>query len=318
MTSVAATPAGAAGATDVHARPRPQRIVSLLPSATEIAFALGLGERVVGVTFECDAPAQARDGRTVVLGTLDLAGATPAQIDAAVKLAMAQGRDLYRLDEGALAGLDPDLVLTQDLCRVCAVPTSSVDEAMARLGCDATVLTLDPHTLDEVLASIRAVGAATGATEEAADLVAILRMRLASLRHRLAGHGRRTVALLEWPDPVFAPGHWVPEIVYAAGGLELLGTTGKPSVQVGMDKVHALAPEVVVVAPCGFDLERSVAAALDVLPTLPADAEVWAIDASAYVARPGPRLVEGAEAIAWALHPDAVPEPPAGRIARVR
>jgi iron complex transport system substrate-binding protein len=279
---------------------------------------LGLADRVVGVTFECDFPPAARSTATVVLGALDHAGSTPAEVDAAVRAALAAGVDLYRLDLDALRALDPDLVLTQDLCRVCAVPTGAVDAALDRLGCPAQVLTLDPHTLDEVLGSVVAVGEAAGAEIAASALVAQLGSRLAALSRSVAGRPRQRVALLEWSDPPFAAGHWVPELVRAAGGDEVLGVSGRPSREVTWAAVAGASPDVVVVAPCGFDLPAACAAAAEVLPRLPPGVAVWAVDGSAYVARPGPRLVEGAEALAWALHPDAVPVPPPGRVARVR
>jgi iron complex transport system substrate-binding protein len=182
------------------------RIVSLLPSTTEILFALGAGDDVVGVTFECDYPEEARTRRIVSTSAMP-EGLTPAEIDAFVADAMRRGEDLYRLDAGALAGLDADLVVTQDLCAVCAVDVSVVDDALAHLGCTAEVLTCDPHTLDEVLASVERLGAAAGRTDEAAALVADQRRRIAAVTERVAGLPRPRVVLLEWTDPPFAPGH---------------------------------------------------------------------------------------------------------------
>ena len=206
------------------------RIVSLLPSTTEILFDLGAGDDVVGVTFECDYPAEART-RTIVSTSAMPEGLGTAEIDAWVADAMRRGEDLYHLDAGALSGLDADLVVTQDLCAVCAVDVSVVDDALAHLGCTAEVLTIDPHTMDEVLASIETLGKATGREESAATLVAALRARLDAVVHRVAGRPRPRTLLLEWTEPPFAPGHWVPEMVELAGGESVLGTPGEKSVR---------------------------------------------------------------------------------------
>src|SRR3954452_8661934 len=189
------------------------RIVSLLPSTTEILFALGAGEDVVGVTFECDHPAEARS-RAVVSTSAIPDGLAPDRIDSFVGEALPRGEDLFHLDEGALAGLDADLVVTQDLCAVCAVDVSVVDDALAHLGCRAEVLTVDPGTLDEVFASIEVLGKATGHEEEAARLVRDQRQRLAATWARVAWRPQRPrVMFLEWTDPPFAPGHWIPEMI---------------------------------------------------------------------------------------------------------
>jgi iron complex transport system substrate-binding protein len=282
------------------------RIVSLLPSTTEILFDIGAGDDVVGVTFECDHPAQARS-RTIVSTSAMPEGLSPAQIDAFVAEAMRSGEDLYHLDAGALAGLDADLVVTQDLCAVCAVDVSVVDEALQHLGCSAEVLTIDPHTLDEVLASVATLGKATGTEQRADALVADLRARLDEVVRRTAGRVPRRTLVLEWTDPPFAPGHWVPEMVGLAGGESVLGAPGQKSHRVTWDDVRSSRPDVVVCAPCGYGLGQSVALAGDlvaagVLPDVP----VWAVDANASFARPGPRLVDGVEALAGILHPDAV------------
>jgi iron complex transport system substrate-binding protein len=280
------------------------RIVSLLPSTTEILFDLGAGDDVVGVTFECDHPPEART-RTIVSTSAMPERLRPAEIDAFVASAMSRGEDLYRLDEGALSGLDADLVVTQDLCAVCAVDVSVVDDALAHLGCTAEVLTIDPHTMDQVFDSIAALGKATGHETEATELVAELRDRLSAIRRRLAGHPRPRVMLLEWTDPPFAPGHWVPEMIEAAGGEPLLGTAGEKSRRVTWEQVHAADPEVVVVAPCGFDRAGSQALADELVASgvLPAGVPVHAVDANAAWARPGTRLVDGVEELAEILHP---------------
>jgi iron complex transport system substrate-binding protein len=279
------------------------RIVSLLPSTTEILFAIGAGDDVVGVTFECDHPPEART-RTIVSTSAMPEDLAPAEIDAFVASAMSRGEDLYHLDEGALSGLDADLVVTQDLCAVCAVDVSVVDDALAHLGCTAEVLTIDPHTMDQVFDSIGVLGKATGHEAEAADLVAGLRDRLSAVRRRVAGRPRPRVMLLEWTDPPFAPGHWVPEMIEAAGGEPLLGTAGEKSRRVTWEQVHAAAPEVVVVAPCGFDRAGSQTLADELVASggLPAGVPVHAVDANAAWARPGTRLVDGVEELAALLH----------------
>lgn len=280
------------------------RIVSLLPSTTEILFAIGAGDDVVGVTFECDHPPEART-RTIVSTSAMPEGLAPAEIDAFVASAMSRGEDLYRLDEGALSALDADLVVTQDLCAVCAVDVSVVDDALAHLGCTAEVLTIDPHTLDQVFDSIGVLGEATGHQTQATDLVAGLRDRLSAVRRRVAGRPRPRVMLLEWTDPPFAPGHWVPEMIEAAGGEALLGTAGEKSRRVTWEQVHAADPEVVVVAPCGFDRAGSQALADELVAggALPTGVPVHAVDANAAWARPGTRLVDGVEELAGLLHP---------------
>ncbi|MEM8620763.1 MAG: cobalamin-binding protein [Actinomycetota bacterium] len=279
------------------------RIVSLLPSATEILFALGLGDQVVGVTFECDYPPAARTSR-VVSNTAMPEGLTPAEIDRVVKERMAAGEDLYRLERDALADLDPDLVVTQDLCEVCAVATSNVDEALEVLGIDADVLTLDPPRLEDVIDSIAIVAAATGTESTAIDLSASLHRRLDDLAQRLDGAPRPRVAVLEWTAPPFASGHWVPDLIAAAGGDEVLGTPGGRSVEVTWRELATAAPDVVIVAPCGYRLDGATELAESLVGEgmLPDDVAVWAVDADAFVVRPGPRVVDGAEIFASLLH----------------
>lgn len=280
------------------------RIVSLLPSTTEILFALGAGDEVVGVTFECDFPLQARHRRVVSTSAMP-EGLEPGEIDAWVSAAMARGEDLYRLDEGALAELDADLVVTQDLCAVCAVDVSTVDAALAHLGCRAEVLTCDPHTLEEVWGSVEAIGRATGRDEAAARIVAEQRARLDAVRARVAGRPPVPVAFLEWTDPPYAPGHWIPEMITAAGGTPVLGEAGQKSVRTTWEALHAAAPEVVVVAPCGYDRPtcQQHADALVAAGRLPDGVRVHAVDANASWARPALRLVDGVEELAGVLHP---------------
>ncbi len=292
------------------------RIVSLLPSATEIVYALGVDDRLVGVTFECDEPARARTDKAVVVGGRDTSGMTPGEIDAYVREQAAAGADLYHLHRGALAGADPDLILTQDLCWVCALPSHTVSDALDYLGCSAQVLALDPHSLDEVLMSIVAVGAAAGVPERAADVVSGLRARLAAVDTAVAGRPRPRVAVVEWVDPPFPGGHWIPDLVSAAGGEPVGMLAGQRSRGVDWSFVTTARPDVVVVAPCGFHLAGAVEQAATVAGAVP-DAAIWAIDGDGIVVRPGPRLVDGVEALASVIHPGAVAPAP-GRVQRVR
>jgi iron complex transport system substrate-binding protein len=230
-------------------------------------------------------------------------GLSPAEIDAYVGAAVARGEDLYHLAADALASLDPTLVVTQDLCAVCAVDVTAVDDALAHLGCRAEVLTIDPHTLEEVLDSVLLLGKVTGRDEAASELVGTLRLRMAAVWRSTMGRPRPRVAVLEWTDPPYAPGHWIPEMVELAGGHSVLGTAGEKSVRITWEHVHAARPDVVVVAPCGYDRagaqvqsDRLVADGL-----LPAGVRVHAVDADGMWARPGPRLVDGIEELAEVL-----------------
>lgn len=292
------------------------RIASLLPSATEIVYALGLAEQLVGVTFECDYPPDPRQGRAVLVGGLDTHGLDTAAIDALVREKVAAGEDLYRLDEVAFRAAAPDVVLTQDLCRVCALPGGAVDDALASLGCSADVVTLDPHTLEDVLGTVLTVGEATGTADRAATLVDQLRTRIDAVRHAVAGRPRPTVFVLEWPDPPFVAGHWVPELVAAAGGEAVLARPGARSVPTSWDDVAAAGPHIVIVASCGFDLAGTTAHARAVLEHVPAEARVWAMDAGAVLVRPGPRVVDGVEALASMLHGVGTVGPGLARLVR--
>jgi iron complex transport system substrate-binding protein len=292
------------------------RLVSLLPSATEIVYALGLDDQLVGVTFECDEPAAARLDKAVVVGGRDTSGMSPAEIDGYVRQQVAAGKDLYTLDSGALAALAPELILAQDLCRVCALPADHIQQALDYLGCTADVVTLDPHSLDDVLATILTIGARAGAGPRAEDLVAALRTRLAAVAARTAGRRRPRVAMIEWTDPPFTAGHWVPDLVVAAGGQPVAAQAGERSVQTSWDTIAGAAPEVVVVAPCGFDLDGATVQARAVAHLIPG-ADVWAIDANGLIVRPGPRLVDGIEALASILHPDDAARVPAGQVRRI-
>jgi iron complex transport system substrate-binding protein len=301
---------------------RVHRIASLLPSATEWVYALGLDADLVAVTFECDHPVQARTEKQVVVGGLDTAGLTPAEIDAAVRAKAAAGEDLYTLDAAALAALAPDVVLTQDLCRVCALPAGAVGQALATVGCPGTIVTLDPRRLDDVLDGALDVAGACGVPERGHELRAALQARLDAVARAVDGAPRPRVLVLEWSDPPFLAGHWVPDLVTAAGGEPVLAAPGDRSTTCTWDDVAAVDVDVVLVAPCGYGLSGAVTQARAISARLPTGAAVLAVDAGAVITRPGPRVVDGVEAIAAALHPGRgiVPRPdllfelsPAGR-----
>jgi iron complex transport system substrate-binding protein len=281
------------------------RIASLLPAATDIVYALGLGDELVAATFECDIPADQRAQVATIVGGRDTSQLTPAEIDAYVRSQSARGADLYTLHEGALAAAAPDLVLTQDLCRVCAIDSGRVDDALRHLGCDAEVVTLDPHSVDQILESIVAVGARAGVPDTAVRLVASLRARLAHVAECVGQRPRPRVAVIEWTDPVFGAGHWIPDMVRLAGGTPVACHPAARSVPMTWDAVTQEQPDVVVVAPCGFGLDGAADQATAVAEHFPG-ADVWGIDADALVVRPGPRVVEGVEAMAGILHPAAV------------
>lgn len=291
------------------------KIVSLLPSATEIVYALGLGDDLEGVSFECDYPEAAR-GVAIVSGTaLPTDGSLSAgQIDAEVSTRIAVGDSIYTLDDARIRSIDPDLILAQDLCRVCAVPSGAVEEALDVIGCHAEVVSLDPESLDDVIGCIRTVGRATGTAPRAEELVADLRRRVDTVRQRVAHRNRQRVFVLEWPDPPFNAGHWVPDMVMAAGGVPVLAEPGERSRRLTWDEIGAEEIDVTVFAPCGFDLAGAVAQAADFLdrPEAGALGRIIAVDANAFFSRPGPRVVDGVELLAELLHPEARDRVPAG------
>jgi len=251
-----------------------------------------------------------------VVGGRDTRGMSPGEIDRYVRAQLAAGADLYTLHARALAALRPDLILTQDLCQVCALPAGQVDEALDYLGCQADVLSLDPHSLDDVLESIVAVGERVGVPDRAAQLVAGLRDRMDQISARVAGLPRPKVAVIEWTDPPFAAGHWIPDLVSMAGGEPVAARRGLRSVPTTWASIAAVQPDLLIVAPCGYHLTGAAEQAQAVAAAMPG-IPVWAIDADGIVVRPGPRLVDGVEAVASILHPDAVPGVPPGRIACV-
>ncbi len=288
------------------------RIVSLLPSATEICFALGLGQSLVGVTHECDFPPQAEFKPIMTEATLPEQGGAPGDIDRHVREAVHQGSSLYRVRQEELARARPDLILTQELCEVCAVAYPQVLDAARLLPGRPTVLSLEPTTLAGVLRSILEVGAATGTRERAAELVRGLWARVDAVRGAVAGRERPRVACLEWVDPLMSGGHWVPDQVAVAGGMDVLGVAGERSRRLSADELRAAAPEVLLCMPCGYRLEGA-AEQLGILRAQPfwnelpavSSGQVYAVDGSWYFNRPGPRVIDGIEILAKILHPDA-------------
>jgi iron complex transport system substrate-binding protein len=288
------------------------RIVSLVPSATEMLFALGLGDEVTAVTHECDHPAAALELPKV---TRDLIGPglEPGEIDRAVRELTEQGKAIYALDEERLRALQPDLIVTQALCAVCAVSYDDVKAVAERIEPEPRVLSLDPHTLGEVLGDVRTLAGATDAKDAGVDLIQAAASRIDRVRLAVRGQEPVRVAALEWLDPVFVAGHWTPQLIEYAGGVDVLGLPGEHSDVRGWEEVAAARPEVVVVMPCGYDAERALEEAYEFADELEAVGarRVVAVDAAAYFSRPGPRLVDGLELLAHVLHPERVPEAPA-------
>jgi iron complex transport system substrate-binding protein len=280
------------------------RVVSLLPSATEIVAELGCVDLLVGRSEECDWPPDVLALPVVSRARIDTRSLASYEVDDVVREAIAGGRSLYVVDESLLRSLAPDLVLTQDLCAVCAVASGEL------CALDVPTLSLDPRTLDHIAESVELVAAALGVPDRGRERAARMRRELDDVRTSVAGLDRPRVFVAEWVDPPYAPGHWIPELVSVAGGECVLGTVGEHSFPVGWDDVRAAGPEVLVLAPCGYDAHRAAEEPfpVDVAP------RVVAVDASAYYARPAPRVVEGARQLAHLLHPDEVPDPGAPAI----
>jgi iron complex transport system substrate-binding protein len=292
------------------------RIVSLVPHATELLFALGLGDDVVAVTHECDHPAAARELPRVTRDALP-DGLAAAQIDAAVRERTERGEAIYELDAALLTELEPELIVTQALCPVCAVSYDEVRAVAQRMPSRPNVVALDPHTMGEALGDVRTLASVTGARDRGVDLIARSAARIDRVRLAVRGARRPRVAALEWFDPVFIAGHWTPQLIDMAGGEDLLGNPGERSEVATWETVAAAEPEVVVAMPCGYDAERAHEEALNHAGELArvGARRVVAVDAAAYFSRPGPRLVDGLELLAHVLHPDRVPEAPAEPIA---
>jgi iron complex transport system substrate-binding protein len=287
------------------------RICSLVPAATEILFALGLGDHVVGVTHECDWPPESAERPKVTASVLETAELTSAEIDRAVATAAEEGRPLYAVDEETWSAIEADVVVAQALCEVCAVSTDALDEIVAARALDVEVVPFSPSSLNEVLASIVGLGVRMDAEGAADELAAGMRSRLDRVRAALAEvETSPRVFVSEWLDPPFAAGHWVPDMVALAGGTEVAGMSGEPSHRMRWTDVAALEPDVVVLAPCGFDLDRTLSelVTLDLSANLLGTAarqesRVFAVDANAYFSRPAPRLVDGVELLAYLVHP---------------
>lgn len=288
------------------------RIVSLLPSATEIAAALGLGDQVVGISHECDFPAALTD-RPRLTSSILAHGLSPAEIDDAVKRATFEGRPLYAVDGALLSTLKPDLILTQGVCAVCAVTEKTVADSVSLLTpeqvCSAPVLSLEGKNLDGILSDLHAVAEAAGVPERAAAVEADMRRRLGDW----TVPGTRRVAVLEWPDPFWFAGHWVPEMVAAAGGRDVRGTPGAPSGRITDEELLALDPEVIVVGSCGYGLEQNRAfaetlAKSDLVRRIPSLQALWAMDANSFLSRPAPRVARGVEVLR-AILGDGPPPP---------
>ena len=288
------------------------RIASLVPSATELLFALGVGDQVVAVTHECDFPPEAANKPHLTRSVIP-AGLAATEIDSAVRERTGRGEALYELDTYELRELDVDLIVTQAVCEVCAVSFDDVRAIAEELPSTPEVMSLDPSTLGEVLADVPRLAEAAGAEEAGERLVEESGERLDAVRRAVDGAPRPRVAALEWLDPVYVGGHWVPQMVELAGGEDVLGLAGERSRTVGWDELEAASPEVIVAMPCGYYAERAAKEALDQAARLaPLAARVIAVDAAAYFSRPGPRLVDGVEWLGHLLHPDLVPAPSEG------
>jgi iron complex transport system substrate-binding protein len=299
------------------------RIVSLLASATEIVCALGLEDRLVGISHECDHPPEVLDRPRVSRPRFDPGGLDSGQVDEAVRRAMAEHGSVYEIDGDRLEELEPDLVLTQAVCEVCAVPTAGVREVVDDRGLDARVVSLDAHSLAEILASVAAVGRAAGEVARAERLRDGLDDRLRAVGEAVADAERPRVLAVEWLDPPFAPGHWVPEMVRLAGGRNLLGEPKARSREVAWEAMEELDPDALVVMPCGYGLQEARADAdrhadrlAGVARRAVEEERAWVVDASSYFNRSGPRVVDGVEILGGLLHPDRLPEPPPGTAAR--
>jgi len=285
------------------------RIVSLVPHATELLFALGLGDQVVAVTHECDHPASVTRLPSVTRDVLPT-GLNAGQIDAAVRARTAQGEAIYELDEELLHDFMPDLIVTQALCPVCAVSYDDVVAIAERIDSEPKVIALDPKTFGETLGDVRTLAQATGAKEAAFVHIARTAKRVDALKLAVRNAPRPRVVALEWLNPIYIAGHWTPQLIEMAGGEDVLGFPAENSERCSWETVAAAQPDVVVCMPCGYDLDRAHEEAVlyaDRLRTLGAK-RVVAVDASATFSRPGPRLIDGAELLGHVFHPDLVPE----------
>lgn len=303
---------------------QPARIVSLLPSSTEIVCALGLENELVGITHECDYPPSVANKPRLTASRISHELMTSKEIDHAVRSQLDGHGSIYDLDEARLRELDPDLVLTQELCDVCAVSYKTVERAARMFESGVRVVSLEPNTIAEIFDNIRMVGDLTGRQKEARELLLNLNVHLDWIRERTDGVKRPRTLMLEWLEPPFAPGHWVPEQVAIAGGDHAFGQAGHRSVTTTAEAINAYAPEVIVLIPCGYykeDILRQLPKTRlpegwNDLPAVKAD-RVWATDATSYFSRPGPRVVEGAEILARILHPEFFGPPEPAQAVRV-
>lgn len=292
------------------------KIVSLLPSTTEICYALGLGDSVVGVTHECDFPDDAREKPHLTANVLPDGEHTSAGIDRMIAERVMNGQSIYHLDTNVLEKLAPDLILTQELCEVCAVSYTDVLAAARTLPKTPEVAAFEPHSIAEILASITEVARLAGVPERGKQVVAELRARLDAVAERVVGAEPQRVLCLEWLAPPMAGGHWVPEMVRLAGGVDVLGPEGQPSTYVTWQQIAASDPDVVVVMPCGYDLDatRLAMRELDGVPEWEGlravrEGRVYPVDGSGYFNRPGPRIIDGVELLARLIHPQPAHEP---------
>jgi len=280
------------------------RIVSFLPAGTETVYALGAGRELLGRSHECDFPASVMDLPVVSRPALHLDGATPEEIDHAVAERMETGASMYEIDEVLLRELRPDVIITQNLCRVCAPSGNELSRAVQDFDVMPEILFLTPRNVGEIEENILAVGKAIGRDREAESLIRSNRERIKRVIDSVSDAPPTRVVFLEWTDPLFCGGHWVPEMIAMAGGNDSLGRAGEDSVRMTWDNVKAASPEVIIVSPCGYRLDESVQLGSALPRDL--DARVYAVDANAYFARPGPRFAEGVELLAHLFHPDRV------------
>ena len=300
------------------------RICSLLPGATEIACALGLADDLVGVSHECDFPPAARSKPVMVRSRIDPTMIGSGEIDRRVGDLLRSKQSLYALDEKLFKSSEPDLILTQGLCDVCALDYNDVVQASRSLARNPTIISLDPHCLADILNDVLRIGEATDRSPQAESLVQELEIRIDALRDQTArAASRPRVACLEWFDPIYIAGHWVPEMVQIAGGKDILGTAGEPSVKIEWDALIASRPEILILMPCGFDLERAIRessllkdrAGWQTLPAV-TDGRVFAVSGADYFSRPGPRLIGGLEILGQLIHPELSPAPISSDLAK--
>ena len=300
------------------------RICSLLPGATEIACALGLADEIIGVSHECDFPPAARGKPVMVRSRIDPSMIGSGEIDRRVGDLLRSKQSLYTLDEKLFRDSEPDLILTQGLCEVCALDYNNVVQAARSLPREPTIVSLDPHCLGDILNDVLRIGEATDRSRQAESLVQKLKERIEAIRNRTArAASQPRVACLEWLDPLYVAGHWVPEMVQIAGGNDILGTAGEPSVKIEWEALIASWPEVLILMPCGFDLERAVRessmlkkrAGWQNLPAV-RDGRVFAVSGTDYFSRPGPRLIDGLEILSQIFHPELSPTPISSDLAK--